>query len=97
MSGGGIIHGPQSKNEGTIVLYALSTCVWCKKTKQLLNELGVHYRIIEVDLLEGATRDQVEDEVLKYNPMGTFPTLVISPQKIIAGYREEEIRKAFIK
>jgi len=28
------------KNKGQILLYALSTCVWCKKTKQLLDQLG---------------------------------------------------------
>ncbi len=31
------------KNVGHAMLYALSTCPWCQKTKRLLNELGVEY------------------------------------------------------
>jgi glutaredoxin-like protein NrdH len=31
------------KNAGDIKVYALSTCPWCKKTKQLLNDFGVEY------------------------------------------------------
>ena len=45
------------KNMGHTMLYALSTCVWCKKTKQLLDDLGVEYDYVFVDLLEGADRE----------------------------------------
>ena len=40
------------ENRGKILLYALSTCGWCKKTKGLLNKLGVEYSYIYVDLVE---------------------------------------------
>jgi len=33
------------------MLYALSTCVWCKKTKELLASLGVDHSYVFVDLL----------------------------------------------
>jgi len=50
----------QGNNAGDIFLFALSTCVWCRKTKSLLNELGVEYSYVDVDLLEGsAKRDAV--------------------------------------
>jgi len=41
----------EGENKGKVILYALSTCVWCKKTKRLLNQLGVDYYFIDVDLL----------------------------------------------
>ncbi len=28
------------KNEGKFMLYALSTCGWCRKTKSFLDKLG---------------------------------------------------------
>ncbi|RQW78074.1 MAG: glutaredoxin family protein, partial [Methanothrix sp.] len=31
------------KAKGTVTLYALSTCIWCKKTKELLSTLGIAY------------------------------------------------------
>jgi len=44
------VHG---KNVGHIMLYALSTCPWCKKTKKLLDDLGVEYYYEDVDFLGG--------------------------------------------
>ena len=40
----------KGKNKGDVKLYALSTCVWCGKTKDLLNELGIEFKFIYVDL-----------------------------------------------
>jgi glutaredoxin-like protein NrdH len=34
------------------------------------------------------------NEVEKWNPKGSFPTLVIRNEKGIVGFREEEIREA---
>jgi len=34
------------------------------------------------------------NEVEKWNPKGSFPTLVIRDKISITGYREEEIREA---
>jgi glutaredoxin-like protein NrdH len=95
MKKGSESHGVESTQQSQIVLYALSTCVWCRKTKKLLDSLGVKYRLVEVDLLDGVELEHAEDEVRKHNPMQTFPTLVINSEKSIAGYNEDEIRKAF--
>jgi glutaredoxin-like protein NrdH len=81
------------KNKGHIVLYTLSTCGWCKKTKRLLNEMGVEYYYNDVDLLEGKSKEKTLEEISRWNPACTFPTLVID-NKCIVGYQEEEIKKA---
>jgi glutaredoxin-like protein NrdH len=83
------------KNKGKIILYALSTCGWCAKTKQLLKDLGVDYYYIYVDLLPPDEMDKAITEVEKFNPKGSFPTLVINDSKCIVGFREEEIREEF--
>mgnify|MGYP001095038066 CR=1 FL=1 len=80
------------KNKGKIMLYALSTCIWCRKTKNLLNELGVEYSYIDVDLLEGEEKEKIKKEIEKWNPACSFPTLVINVEKCIIGYKEKEIR-----
>jgi glutaredoxin len=83
----------EGKNKGKIMLYALSTCGWCRKTKELLNELGVEYDYIYVDLLEDEDKDTAMDEVKKWNPRLSFPTLLID-DKCIVGFKEDEIREA---
>ena len=81
------------KDKGKITLYALSTCIWCKKTKDLLLSLGVGFDYIYVDLLQGEDRSQAVSEVKRYNPSTSFPTLVIG-EKCIVGFREKEIKEA---
>ena len=80
------------KNEGKIVLYALSTCGWCRKTRMLLEELNVEYDYIYVDLLEGDERNEIIEQVKKWNSQLSFPTMVINDEKTIVGFDEEGIK-----
>ena len=82
------------KKVGHIVLYALSTCPWCRKTRKLLSELGLEYYYADVDLMKDAEKRQTTQTVEKWNPSCSFPTLVIDDNKCIVGFREDEIRKA---
>ncbi len=81
-------------DKGKVVLYALSTCGWCKKTKNLLNELGVAYDFEFVDKLMGEVRENTIKDVEKWNPRCSFPTLVIRDDICIVGYKEDEIKEA---
>jgi len=82
------------KNKGTITLYALSTCGWCAKTKDLLRELGVDHSYVFVDLLPPDELEAALQEVEKVNPAGSFPTLVIGGDRVIVGFKEKDIREA---
>ena len=81
------------KDKGKIMLYALSTCIWCKKTKEYLSSQGVAFDFIDVDLLKGEERAEAIAEVKKYNPNLSFPTLVVG-ERCIVGLKEKEIREA---
>ena len=85
----------EGKNKGKVVLYAISTCVWCKKTKRLLNELGVQYDYIDVDLLTDEEKEEVKGEVLRWRKSASYPLLVIDDKRCIKFYDEEEIKEAF--
>jgi len=82
------------KDRGKVVLYALSTCAWCKKVKDLLDRLGVGYSYVFVDLERGISREEAVGQVKRFNPGCSFPTLVIDEKKCIVGYREKEIMEA---
>ena len=77
------------------MLYALSTCQWCNKTKELLRDLGVDFNFVYVDLLEGEEQEKALSELERWNPKGSFPTLVIGNARCIIGYQESQIRKEF--
>jgi len=82
------------RDAGNIRLFALSTCVWCKKTKALLEELGLAYDFVFVDHLEGDAKAQVMEEVRRHNPSCSFPTIVLGDGgRCIKGFQEDEIRQ----
>jgi glutaredoxin-like protein NrdH len=82
------------RKAGKVMLYALSTCIWCRKTKQLLTDMGVEYDYVFVDLLTGADKDEAVKTVTKWNPDCSFPTMVVNEKKCIVGFKEPEIREA---
>ncbi|MDD5038407.1 MAG: glutaredoxin family protein [Dehalococcoidales bacterium] len=91
-----VVHIP-GKNSGHIMLYALSTCGWCQKTKKLLDDLGVAYDYEYVDHLDGDEREKAIKEIAVWNPSCSFPTVVINSETCIVGYKEDEIREALRK
>jgi glutaredoxin len=91
-----VVHIPGEKSRH-IMLYALSTCGWCRKTKNLLDDLGVEYNYEYVDQLQGEQKEEAIRKVKAWNPSCSFPTLVLDNKKCIIGYKEDEIREALRK
>ena len=87
----------KGKNKGKIMLYTLSTCIWCKKTKALLKELGVEYSYEDVDLLEGEDEEKADAEMKKYSDNVSFPLIIIDGKFFCCGFEEDKLRKRFGK
>lgn len=80
------------RNAGKAKLYALSTCIWCRKTKALLDRNGIEYECVDVDELDPAERDRVTTEMKELTGKVSFPTLVIDGS-VIVGFDEQKIAK----
>lgn len=87
----------EGEDKGKVFLYALSTCIWCRKTKKLLDSLGIEYSYIFMDNLDGEEKDKRMEELEQWNPKRSFPTLVINDEKVITGFKEDEIKKELRK
>jgi len=81
------------EDKGEVRLFALSTCGWCRKTKELLDELKVAYDYQYVDLLTGAERDQALEEVKRWNPASSFPTIVFNNKGCVVGFKADKIKE----
>jgi glutaredoxin-like protein NrdH len=79
---------------GKIMFFGLSTCVWCKKTRRLLDELGVTYDYVYVDLLSPAEQEKAMEQVRRWNPNESFPTIVFNDSSCVLGFDEARIRTA---
>lgn len=76
-----------------IKVYALSTCPWCKKTKQFFTDKQIPYECIEVDLLEGKEQDKAMEEVRMLVGEAIFPVTVIG-EEVILGFKPDDFEEA---
>ncbi len=79
-----------------VKVYALSTCPWCKMTKQFLDEKGVEYDVLDVDKLAGDEQKKAVSEVENLTGKRSFPVVVID-EKVIQGYKPDDIMEALGK
>ena len=83
----------QKKNH-KVAVYALSTCVWCKMTKQYLNENGVEYEFVDVDLLDDNDKSRVHSTIISKGGALSYPTTIIDDKTLIMGYRKDLLKEA---
>jgi len=76
-----------------VKMYSLSTCSHCRSTKKFLADCNVPFDAIDVDMLQGEERAAMIEEVKKYNPNCSFPTILIGDQ-VVVGFKENEIKEA---
>ena len=79
--------------DNSVKIYSLTTCSHCKATKKLLSECTVKYEYVDVDVFKGEERKAILEDVKKFNPKCSFPTIIIG-EKVIIGYKEAEIKEA---
>jgi len=78
----------------TVEFYGLSTCGWCRKTKQWLDEHGVEYKLVYVDLAQGDEKEQAQKRMALFVDRQSFPTLIIDDGKrVIQGYQVDEMQE----
>ena len=76
-----------------VKIYTLSTCVHCKATKKFLEACGVKYEFTDVDLVPEEERKSILEDVMKFNPRCSFPTIIIG-DNVIIGFDEIAIKAA---
>lgn len=76
-----------------IKVYALSTCIHCKKAKEFLDECNLEYDTTYVDRLTGDERNEVVSTIKKVNPSLSFPTIVIG-ERVVVGFNKDDLKEA---
>ncbi|MDD2805121.1 MAG: glutaredoxin family protein [Elusimicrobiales bacterium] len=79
-----------------ITIYALSTCLWCKKTKKYFDDLKLPYETIDYDKQDDARQEQIMAEIKKDGCTGSFPFTRIGAH-CVQGYDPDEFEKLLEK
>ncbi len=81
-------------NKHRVLLYALSTCAWCKKTKKFLNENGVEYEYVDVDLANDEDHEKIRQDIINRGSEPTYPTIIVDNKKVINWFRMDLLKEA---
>lgn len=82
----------KGEKRGNILVFSLSGCAWCKRTKHLLDEMGVDYSYVDADLVRREDRQELMETLENWNPACIFPTVVIDNHTCIIGVDESTLR-----
>lgn len=82
-----------SRRKNTVLLYALSTCIWCKRAKRFLSNHQIEYEYIDVDLISQEDRQHVERDIMDRGGQLIFPTIIIDDQVLLTNPRDEELKQ----
>ncbi|MFX1506045.1 MAG: glutaredoxin domain-containing protein [Promethearchaeota archaeon] len=83
------VEGTNEQNED-IFLFAISTCVWCKKGKRWLKKKGYSYSYFDIDKIPVKEKNQLKKDI--ENAFGIkprFPFLIVNKVKFDAGYNPD--------
>jgi len=75
-----------------VKVFALSTCPYCRMARAYLDENGVAYDVVEVDLLEGEDKESAVAEVKEISGGTSFPVVIVGDE-IIVGFNKKRMKE----
>ena len=82
------------KMDHKVFIYALSTCGWCKMTKQFMGDQGCAYEYIDVDEASSEEKREIGSFLKEKNIPLSFPVTIIDDEIIISGYKPDKFKEA---
>lgn len=84
---------PGKNTKHKVFVYALSTCVWCKMTKQYLKDNNIQFEYVDVDLSTEEEKDKIRKEIQQKGGALSYPTTIIDDTKVVMGFRKDLLTK----
>ncbi len=81
------------KNDHKVTVYALSTCVWCKLTKQFLSDNDIAYEFVDIDLLDDNDKSKVHENIMSKGGSLSYPTTIVDDKTVITGFRKDQLKE----
>ncbi|UCH36915.1 MAG: glutaredoxin family protein [Candidatus Bathyarchaeota archaeon] len=89
-----VVNVPGENRKHKVMVYALSTCSWCKRTKQYLKDNHIEYDYVDVDLCNAEDRERVRRDIMRRGGRLSYPAIIIDDQVLITGFQPDQIREA---
>lgn len=86
-----VVRIPGKNDKHKVLVYALSTCAWCKLTKQFLKDNEIEYEYVDVDHSSEEDLKKIKNDILSLGGSLSYPALIIDEKILITGFRKDKI------
>jgi glutaredoxin len=77
-----------------VEFFGLSTCGWCRKTREWLDGNQVSYVLVYLDQTTGAEKEAAKERALQFVSRLSVPIVIVNDgEKVIQGYKPEELEE----
>lgn len=81
-------------NNHKVLLYTLTTCMWCNYTKRLLRKHDVEHEYIDVDYTSEKDKKEIQEDIESKGGTLSFPVIIIDDTIVINGFKKDKILEA---
>ncbi len=84
---------PGRNNKHQVLVYAISTCGWCKRAKKFLNDNNIGYEYIDVDVCNWEDKNKIMQDIKSRGGQLAYPTLIIDNKILLTGASPDKLRE----
>lgn len=85
---------PGKYKEHKVLIYAITTCIWCKRAKKFLRDQDIEYKYVDIDQCNVEDRSKIKKDILARGGQLVYPTIIIDDKILINNFRIDKIRDA---
>ena len=86
------VQGKNKKHQ--VLLYALSTCGWCKRAKKFLKDNDIEYEYMDIDLSSSKDKQEAQKDIQNRGGRLAYPTVIIDNNTLLTGASPDRLREA---
>ena len=88
-----IVKVPGRNNKHKVLMYAISTCGWCKRAKKFLNDNDVEYEYVDIDLSSWEDRHKIREDIQNRGGQLLYPTLIVDNKLLLTNPSPDKLRE----
>ena len=80
-------------NRHRVLMYAISTCGWCKRAKKFLRDNNINYEYVDIDLCSREDRDRIREDIISRGGRLSYPTIIVDDNILITGFQPGRVKE----
>ena len=84
---------PGKNNKHRVLMYAISTCGWCKRAKKMLKDMDVEYEYIDINLSNKKDRQKIRQDILGRGGKLVYPTIIIDNKILLVNPSKDKLKE----